>query len=199
MEQLLVMFGDVKGFLNDNGDIGLATRTKLLDILNDQTKNATLQIELAAVIDAGAPFVKATYNLEGDGPLVLHCHDQISMVLNAIHTSHYPNVTAVAEKLTAGNRGAFQQWMTYAGSCVQGAQQYFTQKMTGELKGLVKAFQAAKLFWPQRAVEIGPTAAILDTPCFSVPRQCSCHRRFERGVATISSLGNRCITCSGTT
>ena len=35
--------------------------------------------------------------------------------------------------------------------------------MTGNLGGLVKAFQAAKLFWPQRAVEIGPTAAVLDT------------------------------------
>ena len=70
MEQLLVTFGDVKGVLDDNGDIGLATRTKLLEILNDPTKTAILQIELAAIIDAGAPLVKATYNLEGDGPLV---------------------------------------------------------------------------------------------------------------------------------
>ena len=69
MEQLPVTFGDVKGFLDDNGDIGLATRTKLLEILNDPTKTAILQIELAAIIDAGAPLVKATYNLEGDGRL----------------------------------------------------------------------------------------------------------------------------------
>ena len=158
MEQL-----DVKGFLDDNGDIGLATRTRLLDILNDQTKNALLQIELAAIIGAGAPLVRATYNLEGDGPLVLQCHDQICTVLNAIHTSHYPNVTAIAEKLTPGNRVGFQQWMAYARSCVQGAQQYFVGKMTGELKDLVEAFKEAKLFWPQRVVEIAPTAADLDS------------------------------------
>ena len=106
MEQLLVTFGDVKGFLDDNGDIGLATRTKLLEILNDPTKTAILQIELAAIIDAGAPLVKATYNLEGDGLLVWQCHEQISTVLNAINTAHYPNVTAVVERVAGGNRGA---------------------------------------------------------------------------------------------
>ena len=162
MEQLLVTFWDVKGFLDDNGDIGLATRTKLLEILNDPTKTAILQIELAAIIDAGAPLVKATYSLEGDGPLVWQCHEQISTVLNAINTAHYPNVTAVVERVAGGNRGAAQQMSTYASSCVKGAQDYFTQKMTGELKDLVSAFKAAKLFCPQRVVEIGPTAIEVD-------------------------------------
>ena len=41
-------------------------------------------------------------------------------------------------------------------SCVQGAQQYFVGKMTGELKDLVEAFKEAK-----RVVEIAPTAADL--------------------------------------
>ena len=52
---------------------------------------------------------------------------------------------------------------TYASSCVKGAQDYFTQKMTGELKDLVSAFKAAKLFCPQRVVEIGPTAIEVDS------------------------------------
>ena len=163
MEQLLVTFGDVKGFLDDNGDIGLATRTKLLEILNDPTKTAILQIELAAIIDAGAPLVKATYNLEGDRPLVWQCHEQIFTVLNAINTAHYPNVTAVVERVAGGDRGAVQQMSTYASSCVKGAQDYFTQKMTRELKDLVSAFKAAKLFCPQRVVEIGPTAIEVDS------------------------------------
>ena len=125
-------------------------------------QTAILQIELAAIIDAGAPLVKATYNLEGDGPLVWQCHEQISTVLNAINTAHYPNVTAVVERVAGGNRGAVQQMSTYASSCVKGAQDYFTQKMTGELKDLVSAFKAAKLFCPQRVVEIGPTAIEVD-------------------------------------
>ena len=35
-------------------------------MLNDPNVNAHIRIELAAIIDAGAPFVKATYKLEGD-------------------------------------------------------------------------------------------------------------------------------------
>ena len=162
LDQLLVMFGDVKAFLEDNKDVGLATRTKLLEILNNQTKNTYLQIELAAIIDAGTPLVKATYNLEGDGALALQCHDQICTVLNAIRIAHYPNVTAIAERIAAGNRGVFQQWMTYAVKCVQEAQQYVIGRMTGELKDQVAAFEAAKLFWPQRVVEISPTVPVLD-------------------------------------
>ena len=146
MEQLLVPFGDVKAFLDDNQDIGLSTRTKLLDILNDPARIGLLQIELAAVIDAGAPLVKATYNLEGDGALVWQCHDQISTVLNAITTSHHPNVTAIVARVTGGNRVAYQQGITYAGKCVKGAQDYFTQKMNGELKDQVLAFKAARFF-----------------------------------------------------
>ena len=86
------------------------------------------------------------------------CHKKISTVLNAINTAHYPNVTAVVERVARGNRGAVQQMSTYASSCVKGAQDYFTQKLTGELKDLVSAFKAAKLFCLQRVVEIGPTA-----------------------------------------
>lgn len=59
MEQLLVTFGDIKRFLDDNGDLGIATRFKLLEILNDSTKTTILQIELAAIIDTGVPLVKA--------------------------------------------------------------------------------------------------------------------------------------------
>ena len=84
MDQLLVMFGDVKGFLENNDDIGPATRSKLLAIFNDQAKAACLQIELAAIIDAGTLLVKATYNLEGDGPLVLMCYETTSTVVHSI-------------------------------------------------------------------------------------------------------------------
>ena len=40
------------------------TCNKLLQILADRSKSEFLQLELAAVIDAGEPFVKATYKLE---------------------------------------------------------------------------------------------------------------------------------------
>ncbi len=46
---------------------------------------------------------------------------------------------------------------------MRGAQQYFTQKMMGELKDVVAAFKAAKFFSPQRVVEISPGASDLDS------------------------------------
>ena len=72
------LFGDVLPFLEENPDLAPATRRKLLSILQDSQKNSKLQLELAAVIDAGEPFVKATYKLEGDGTLVFSCFDVLA-------------------------------------------------------------------------------------------------------------------------
>ena len=46
----------------------------------DTQKNVYLQLEVAAIADWGEHFVKATYVLEGDGPLVLKCYEVIDTV-----------------------------------------------------------------------------------------------------------------------
>ena len=86
--------------------------------------------------------------LRGDEPLLWECHDQITTVFNSINTAHYPNITAVAERVAAGNSTVIQQLTTYAKGCVKGAQENFTQKITVDLKDQVSAFKAAKLFCP---------------------------------------------------
>ena len=58
--QILVQFGDVTPFLEKHNEIAPIIRTKLLDLLHDARKKAFLQMELAAVVDAGEPFVKST-------------------------------------------------------------------------------------------------------------------------------------------
>ena len=50
-----------------------ATAQELLEMLQNPNLKPYLQIELAAVVDASEAFVRTTYNLEGDGPLVLTC------------------------------------------------------------------------------------------------------------------------------
>ena len=55
-------------------------------------------MELAAVIDVGTPFVKATYKLEGDGPLIFECYDVLASLAMGITTAHYPNQNALCEK-----------------------------------------------------------------------------------------------------
>ena len=55
-------------------------------------------MELAAVVDAGKPFVKATHNLEGDLLLVFSAYT--TLLATAAAQCHYPNV--VAQSLSLG-------------------------------------------------------------------------------------------------
>ena len=64
MRQLMVYFGDLLSFLEENDDVAPACRLKLLGIIHDSDKLAHLKIELAATVDIGEPFVKACYYLE---------------------------------------------------------------------------------------------------------------------------------------
>jgi len=57
------------------------TKQKLMNIFNDPPKKRKLQMELAITIDFGEPFVKETYNLEGDGPLALSEYEEIHQVI----------------------------------------------------------------------------------------------------------------------
>ena len=78
-------------------DIGSATTTaKLLIFFTDPQKKAQLEVELAAIMDWGKPFVTATYSLEGDGPLVMEAYEKVETVRAAIRTGHTPNVNAAA-------------------------------------------------------------------------------------------------------
>ena len=66
MNHLLKLFDSVSSFL-DKTDLP-SSRLKLQEIISGPPKNRKLHMELAITIDAMEPFVKATYNLEGDGP-----------------------------------------------------------------------------------------------------------------------------------
>ena len=88
----MLHFGDIEPFLRQYDDIGPTTRPKLLSFFADQQKLALLQLEIAATVDWGEPFVKATYFLEGDGPLALECYEAIQKVSETLRTGHTPNV-----------------------------------------------------------------------------------------------------------
>lgn len=82
-------------------EISPATRGKLLSMLRDSDEKKYLMVELAATIDAATPFVKATYNLEGDGPLAFTCYEAISTLNVAARQAHYPNLEAVAGQVAS--------------------------------------------------------------------------------------------------
>ena len=160
--QIVQQFGDVHPFLQEQTELSTATRRKLLQILDDPVKSSRLQVELAAVIDAGEPFVKATYLLEGDGPLAPKCYEIVNNLFASIHVQHFPNLLAVAQTISPGSASRRQQWIDYGKACVAPGLQYFNNKFSqsGELGESVAAF---RLVWPQRMVEMQPTSTDIDT------------------------------------
>ena len=140
-------------FLEENSDLVPATRQKLLTILQDTQKGLNLQLELAPVIDAGEPFVKATYKLEGDGPLVFKYIDVLATLAAGIRTAYFPTLTAVSARLSAGNSTLTQQLLVqYGRTCMQPGLQYFLTQFTKDLIDSVAAFKVARLCVPQNGM-----------------------------------------------
>ena len=68
---------------------------------------------------AGEAFVKATYSLNGDGPLVLRCFEVLSTLTTSIHVGHYHSVEAISQALSGGSPVVLQQWVDYAKTFVR--------------------------------------------------------------------------------
>ena len=60
-------------------------------------------MELATTIDAGMPFVKASYKLGRGDPLilVLNCYDAISALNMAARQAYHPNLDGIAAHIAA--------------------------------------------------------------------------------------------------
>ena len=146
IHQLLTAFGDVEKFLAN----APATSIKLLHFLTDLPKARKLKMEIAATVDSMELFVRATYKLEGDGPLSLIAYQQLSMLYTSVPTQHYPNVVAVAKLIS------------YAKACVVPAYDYFRSKFDNDLKPVLDTFKAARLFSPSKFYELRASAADVD-------------------------------------
>ena len=153
-------FGDVKSFLED-GNLP-PSRIQLLEILNDPPSNRKLKMELAITVDAGEPFVKETYHMEGDGPLVFSAYEEISTLRSTTSNPFYPNVRAVADELAGGVASLNNQLINYAKACVKPAYDYFNRKFGEDLEVAVSAFKFARFFSPAKVVELLPTGNDLD-------------------------------------
>ena len=102
-----------------NDHLPPATSSKLLQILTDLPKARKMKKEIASTVDSMELFVRATYKLEGDGPLSLIAYQQLSLLYTSVSTQYYPNVVAVAKALAIGSATREQQQLTsYAKVCV---------------------------------------------------------------------------------
>ena len=127
IEQVHDLFADICTFLT-NDELPSTTTRKLLAIVNDAVSLRKLKMELAVTVDAMHPFVRATYDLEGDGPLVLYAYQKLSSLYAHISLAHHPNVLAVADDLAQGSASRKTQLINYANSCYPPAYSYFKQK-----------------------------------------------------------------------
>ena len=159
--QVMLQWGDVPDFLASI-DVAPKSREKLQLLCQNNTTN--LMIELAVTIDAGEPFVKACYTLEGDGPLALSCYEVLSSIRASIQVKHWANTCAQARKFAAERQlpALEQQLMTYALTCVQPGFTYFESRFGEELLPCVKAFKAASLLHPLKVMDLHPNASTVD-------------------------------------
>jgi hypothetical protein len=96
-------------------------------------KTIPLQIELAAIVDWGEPFVKATYRLEGDGALAFECYEVIDTIRAFIQSGTTPNVQAVADRLSCGVPSQRQLVLDHVRKCVKPAIDYFNLQLQSTL------------------------------------------------------------------
>ena len=163
IKQAMELFGDILPFLTSSEEFATTIRRKLLAILNDTTKKALLHVEMAAVVDAGEPLVKATYRLDGDGPIALECYEIVSSVIEGVRVAHYPNVEAIVRKLSAGNHQVQQQLTGYAHAALKPGLDYLHRVFSDILKPTMGIFKVAKLFRPHKVVHMQPDADALNS------------------------------------
>ena len=161
MQQLLVQFGDIKPFLVKNSDIGPSTRPKLLFFFDDSQKLNHLKIELAAVVDWGEPFVKATYKLEGDVHLAFTCYEAIQEVVTSIEVANIPNVQAVVRDISPSPT-VQETLIAHAEQCIQPGIDYFNHQLGTSLKSPLLAFRASRMTNPSMIRNLNLDASSLD-------------------------------------
>ena len=128
IQQIMEQFGDVVPFLT-NADLGSTlTRSNLLGMVQNTRQNQFLTVELASVVDCGHPIVKATYRLEGDGPLIFQAYEEIATVREAVRSAHYPNLLAVTQKIANGDSNLQHCLQTYGRQWVHPGLEYFETK-----------------------------------------------------------------------
>ena len=123
LKQVSNYFGDVLQFLEENENLSHATRRNLLDIFENPQDLQDLLLKLAAVVDAGINFVKSTYSLEGDGPLIFSCCEHLSAVAQAVGVG----ILAFAREIANGDAALQARMIDQAKACIQVVLNFFQE------------------------------------------------------------------------
>ena len=87
IHQIMVSFSDIEPFLGEPTNFSPKLASKAIIHAKDRQKQATLLIELAAVVGYGEAFVRAAYCLERHGLLALSSYRAHSKCEGYVETS----------------------------------------------------------------------------------------------------------------
>ena len=166
MEQAATHFGDIGPFLEELKNVDIAPKISyhLRQLLACELDRKALIMELAAVVDASKPFVKATYNLKGDGLRGFSTYTTLQAVATAAAQHHYPNV--VAQSLSLGATPAeVAELRALAREGVQPGINYFLKKFNNDFYNVVRVFQAARMACPSAVQDLRPSPEDVEQLC----------------------------------
>lgn len=115
-------------------------------MLDDPQSCLDLKIQLEAVVDVGVHFVKATYHLEGDGPLIFSVYSTLQEVASACASaeSTLPNVSAIAREKAGENTSLSAAELLQRGKdCTRPAIHWYLRKFNVEFCYAITAFKHA--------------------------------------------------------
>ena len=108
-----------------------------------------LKLELAVIVDIGEPFVKATYVLEGDGPLVFACYEKVSAISRFCQAPHFPNVREMATTIVEDDQSLNVATLERGAKiCVEPAITCVIRELNVDLYDVLVAFKGARLCCP---------------------------------------------------
>ena len=161
--QLLVLWGDLLKVLQTINASRLQdgeSCTNAIQMLSDIRTLKTLQVELAASVDGADPFIKATYALEGDGPLAFVTFDKMAELNQFTLAPHLPNLTAICKQWggdTQPPTDEFQALYQQGMQCIISGFNYFNQTIwadDAQLNYQLQLFKLARFLVPARAIEL---------------------------------------------
>ena len=100
-------------------------------------------------------YVKATYNLEGDGSLAFKCYEEVQKFVAAIRFTYTCNTEAVIRAIST-QTSVQQRLRIYAKSCAQKALEYFQHQLESSLHIPMSAFKAVQVFNPHKLATLKP-------------------------------------------
>jgi hypothetical protein len=166
MDLLMVNFQEIRGVLvalqNERLSGSSGCVTTCTNILDNPRYVKELKVQLAAVIDAGKPFVEATHFLEGDGLLAFHTHEKVVICSRFAKDPHLPNLVSICRDLAGPDADEYQRLYNLGRVTVDNGLNYWTMVTEGELSPVIQIFKVAEFLRPSRFFLLNPSVDSLD-------------------------------------